>query len=93
MHDDDLNAYRQRRESFLTIFLAVLGSGAFLLFLVLLTGGFFLWVILGVALIILFALFHYLMWGRSLMRNTAGEREEEQLRARAEAEEDWPAET
>jgi len=86
---DDLDSPQQRRENFLTLFLTALGTCAVLVLLVLLTGGFFLYVVVGVALIGLIAGLHYLLWGQSFSRNTAGEREEEQLRARAE-EEDWP---
>jgi Na+-transporting methylmalonyl-CoA/oxaloacetate decarboxylase gamma subunit len=49
--------------------------------------GFFL--LVGVCLV---TLFHYVLWGRTLSQSVAGEREEEQLRQRAAAPEDWPAE-
>ena len=44
--------------------------------------------IVGIILI-LYGMFHYLLWGKMLSEQVAGEREEEQLRQRAEVEE-WP---
>jgi hypothetical protein len=51
-------------------------------------------VLLGGGMFLL-GMFHYVLWGRAFSQETAGEREEEQLRQRAaevESEEDghWP---
>lgn len=78
--------YQRRREASLAIMLALFLLGGFLLFLAVITGGFFLWVYLIVALIGLVGFFHYLLWGRSMMASTEGEREEEEARAGEEYE-------
>src|SRR4051812_6776121 len=81
-----------RRQGFLTILL-VSGATVFFLFvLILITGGFFLYVVSAVLGMVLLGLFHYLVWGMALEREVAGESEEEQLRQRAAelaAAEDW----
>jgi hypothetical protein len=82
--DQEQLEYQRRRESSLSVMLAMLGLGAFLFFLALITGGFFLWVYLITAGIAGFAYLHYLLWGRHMMETTAGEREEEEFRARFE---------
>ena len=69
------------RESMLTIVLvAVGGIGAFL-FLMLVTWGMFLYVLLALAGLAAVVFLNWLLWGRGMMRDTAGEREEEELRA------------
>jgi hypothetical protein len=78
-----------RRQTFLTVFLALLLGTFALVVLVLVSGGFFLYVIYLALAIAGIAMIHYVLWGRALSREVAGEREEEQLRQRAEAE-DWP---
>ena len=80
---------RPRRQTFLTVFLALLLGAFALLVLILVSGGFFLYVIYLALAIAGIAMIHYVLWGRALSREVAGEREEEQLRQRAEAE-DWP---
>jgi hypothetical protein len=63
-----------------------------LLVLILISGGFFLWVVLFGGGILMLGLFHYVLWGRAFSQATAGEREEEQLRQRAaaiEEDDDW----
>jgi hypothetical protein len=47
-----------------------------LLFLVILTGGFFLYFLLVVGAIVSIALMHYLLWGRAFEAQTEGDREE-----------------
>jgi hypothetical protein len=82
---------RLRRQTFLSIILTLLAAAFFLLVLILISGGFFFYVLevaLGVAA---FIGLHYLLWGRALSMQVAGEREEEQLRERAAATE-WPEE-
>jgi fatty acid desaturase len=87
---------QQHRHAFLSLFLTLLALGFGLLVLIFISGGFFLWVVLFAGGIFLFGMFHYILWGRAFSDETAGEREEEQLRQRAEteAEEQWhPPET
>jgi hypothetical protein len=87
--NEEPNPYQRRRESFLTIFLTLLGSAGILLYLIAVTGGFFLYVILAVLVIASVGFFHYLLWGRMMSESVAGEREELEQRERAEAA-DWP---
>jgi hypothetical protein len=84
--DRDPAQQTRRRETLLTIFFAVLAGGGFLLFLVLVTGGFFLYPLLVGGGIAAVGGLHYLLWGRGLTEQTAGEREEAEFRARMEAE-------
>jgi hypothetical protein len=84
--DHEVDPHRSQRENFLTVFLAVAVGAGFLVFLILITGGllfYLLLVMLGVAAL---GLVNYLLWGHALSQSTAGEREEEQLRSRAEDE-------
>ena len=78
-----------RRQTFLTVFLALLLGAFALLVLILVSGGFFLYVIYLALAVAGLALIHYVLWGRAMSRSVAGEREEEQLRQRAAAD-DWP---
>jgi hypothetical protein len=81
---------RQGRQTFLTIFLTGLLGVFCLLVLILVSGGFFFYVLLVGLGITAAGCLHYLWWGRAFSEEVAGEREEEQLRERAKAEE-WPA--
>ena len=80
------NPHRRRRETFLGLLLAVFLGGGFALFLILVTGGFFLYVLLAVAVIGMVGWVHYLLWGRALTQEVAGEREEDEARERWEDE-------
>lgn len=82
---------QQHRHAFLSLFLTILALGFSLLVLILISGGFFLYVVLFGGGILMLGLFHYVLWGRAFSDAVAGEREEEQLRQRAaevETEED-----
>ncbi len=68
LHDPD----RRRRETFLTVLLAVLGSGALLFCLVLMTGGLFIWIVVGLAGVAALGLLNYLLWGFLFSRETSG---------------------
>jgi fatty acid desaturase len=84
--------HQQHRHAFLSVFLTILGLGLALLVLILISGGFFLWVVLFGGGILLLGLFHYVLWGKLFSDAVAGEREEEQLRQRAatlETDETW----
>ena len=82
--DERIARYQQRRESILTIVFAGLGGIAILVVLTIITWGFFLYVVLIVGGIVGLAILNYFLWGRGMMRATAGEREEEELRASEE---------
>jgi hypothetical protein len=77
---------RQRRETFLSFFLALFFGCGFLLFMIVVTGGFFLYVIIAVVVIGIVGYLHYLLWGHALTQEVAGEREEEEARERWENE-------
>jgi hypothetical protein len=81
MDDEELiDQQRGWRESILTITFAGVGGTGILLFLMLITWGMFLYVLLAVAGLAAVVLVNWLLWGRGMMRDTAGEREEEELR-------------
>jgi hypothetical protein len=73
------NGPQRGRESFLALLLATLTGGGFLLFLILVSGGFFFYVLCAALAVTGLATLHYYLWGRSLTREVAGEREEQQL--------------
>ena len=77
-------AERQQRGACLTILLTGGLVGMILLVLVLATAGWAMHVVWIGTAIVLFGLFHYLLWGRLLLQQTAGEREEEEVRQKAE---------
>jgi hypothetical protein len=76
---------RRRHESFLALFLTLFFGAGFFLFLVLVTGGFFLYVLLAIVGIGVAGYVHYIVWGSSLTREVAGEREQEEARERWES--------
>jgi hypothetical protein len=84
---------QQNRHAFLSVMFTVLVLGFFVIVLILISFGGFLWVILLGGCILGVALLHYVLWGRAFSASVAGEREEEQLRQRAAATEedddDW----
>jgi hypothetical protein len=59
--------------------------------LILISGGWVLWLVIVTAAMVMFGCFHYLLWGKLLSDKVAGEREEEKLLQRASAP-DWPEE-
>ncbi len=73
---------QQHRHAFLSVFLTVLALGFFLFVLIFISGGFFLYVVLFGGAILVIALMHYVLWGRTFSAEVEGEREEEQLRQR-----------
>jgi hypothetical protein len=81
------NQPQQNRQAFLSIFLTALAVLFFMVVLIFLTGGFFLYVLEFSGAVVLLGLLHYVLWGRAFSQEVAGEREEEQLRQRAQAEE------
>ena len=85
--DYDSNLDRRRRETVLTVMLAALGSAGVLFFLVLITGGFLLWLVTGLLAVIGLGLLNYLIWGFWLVQATEGEREEAQLQGQLDVNE------
>ena len=71
------------RESMLTVILTGMVVCFTLLLLVLITGGWIFWLILIVGAMASLYVFHYVVWGKMLNDEVAGEREEEILRQRA----------
>jgi polyferredoxin len=86
--DHDPDAPRRRRETLLTFLLATVFAGGILFFLVLVSGGFFVFVMAVVFAITLVGLLHYALWGYALTQEVAGEREEAEERARWETDEE-----
>jgi hypothetical protein len=74
------------RETFLTVMLLLLLGGGIFFFLNMVTFGFFAYVMLAVLGLTWLGMFHYALWGHALSQEVAGEREEEELRRRMEAE-------
>ena len=74
------------RDTYLTIILCAFVGVPLFVFFNILTGGLFLWLLIGATGIGLLGAVHYFLWGRSFTRETAGEREEEELRTQDETE-------
>lgn len=90
--DHNYSDQQQQRHALLTVFLTVLGLLFFGLVLIVISNGLILAVMLLGGGIFFLGLINYLLWGRAFSEETAGEREEEQLRQRAaeiESEDDW----
>jgi hypothetical protein len=75
------------RAAFLAVVLSVFFGGGAVIFLIFLTGGFFLDVLVIVSGLVLLGLVHYLLWGRGFDRSVQGEREELELQREAEEQE------
>jgi hypothetical protein len=69
----------------LTILLTLMFAGGILLFLVLVSGGFFAYVLLAVFGIGAVGFLHYALWGQALTEEVAGERAAAEAKARLEA--------
>ncbi len=72
------------RESLLPVMLGLVTLGGLLLFLILVSGGFFLYVLAAVFALSLVAIVHYLMWGALMNQQSESDREEERLREEKE---------
>jgi hypothetical protein len=77
---------RSSPQGLLTIFLTLLSALGILLFLIVVSQGYFLFVAVAVAGIAGLGYFHYWLWGRSLTEEVAAER----AWAEAEAEDELP---
>ena len=78
------NANRQGRGACLSLMLTGGFAGFLLLLVVVATGGWAAYILWITAAIGMFGLIHYVLWGRLMLRQTAGEREEEEVRQRVE---------
>ena len=76
---------RQRRGACLSILMTGAAAALLLMLVVLATGGWAMYVVWVGGAILLFGLIHYGLWGQWMLRQTAGEREEEETRRKAEA--------
>jgi hypothetical protein len=72
------------RDTYLTIVLCAFVVIPLFVFFNFLTAGLLLWMLLGAVGIGILGIIHYFLWGRSFSQQTAGEREEEKLRAELE---------
>lgn len=86
MHQEP-NPGRKRRETIVALALVILLGGLLVFFLNLISMGIFLYVGAAIVLMTLVGFLHYVLWGQTLTENTAGEREEADLKAKME--EDW----
>jgi threonine/homoserine efflux transporter RhtA len=86
--DPDQDVQRQRRATVMAVAVAGILGGSCLLFAVAATSGLALIIPLALAVLAGIAFVHYLLWGRSMSRDTAGERAEE-ARRRAIDIEEW----
>lgn len=78
------------RETLLTVLLAAVGLAFFLGLLILISGGFFFWVLLFAGGVGVYAGLHYLLWGWLLPKGgEARLPDEEELKRRVEAD-SWP---
>ena len=82
---DHQSPHGPQPQNFLPVLLGTVALGGGLLFLILISGGFFLYVLLAVFLIGAVGLFHYATWGQAFHEETEGEREEERLREETRA--------
>lgn len=74
MHPEDPES--PARKSTLPIVLSGFTLAGILLFLIFVSGGFFLHVLAYTGIIVLAGLFHYLTWGNAMHQQTEGDREE-----------------
>jgi len=80
------------RGNFLALFLVTFAAVGFLVFLILISGGLFLDMIVVGGGVVALGFVNYLLWGRSFNRTMAGEREEEKLRQLMEEDDGSPNE-
>jgi hypothetical protein len=73
------------------VILSGLGCGGFLTFLILVSGGFFFWVLLAVAAIAALGYFHYLVWGFSMTQEVEEEQAHEAALRQAEFQQNPPS--
>jgi hypothetical protein len=76
------------RENLLAIVLSAMIVGGFVVFMIIATGGLLLQILGAVVVLAVLGWIHFQLWGRTLSEETAGEREEAELRAKIE-QKDW----
>jgi hypothetical protein len=79
----------QQRSSCLMALITLGIGGFFVMMLVLITGGWLLYLVYVVAGMAVFGAVHYFLWGRVMLQQTAAERERERRRERDESP-PWP---
>ena len=84
--DSDGKQMAAFRQTIVTAALTTMAAALILFAVILIGGGYFICLVGIVVAMAAFAGLHYLLWGRLMIRETAGEREEELLRERAMAE-------
>jgi hypothetical protein len=89
MEDYDSGTRSSGRDTYMAIVLCLVVGVPVFVFFNIVTGGLFILLLVLMAGVGVLGVINYFLWGRGFSRETAGEREEEQLRARMEAE-DWP---
>jgi polyferredoxin len=67
------NPHQQRRETLLTVILSGLAAGFFLFFLILVSDGLILYMVLAVAAVVALGFFHYVVWGYAMTQEVADE--------------------
>jgi hypothetical protein len=77
------------RNTFLAIVLSLLVVGGFSVFFMIITGGFFIYMLGVIAGVVALGYVNYLLWGRSLSREVTAQQEEEEARG---GHDDWPYE-
>jgi hypothetical protein len=90
MEGNDNHQPSKGRETMLTVVLTGLGAGVFLLFLILVTGGFFFFVGLAVAGITALGVLHYWLWGQAMTEDVAAEQEQHLAAQETQSERDIP---
>jgi hypothetical protein len=68
---DHDNSPRRANEALLSILLAGLAAAGFLLFMIVITGGYFIFLVAALAALAFIALFHYLLWGHAMEEQVA----------------------
>jgi hypothetical protein len=85
MDHEDLHGRSPRDLYLIVVLLTVVGFPVFVFFNII-TGGLFILLLLMAGAALLFAGLHYFLWGRAFTRETAWEREEQQVRDQLEME-------
>lgn len=85
MHPEQEPRHR-KRENFLSLLITVVVGGILFFFLNVVSLGILAHVVGAIFVFGLLGMLHYALWGQTLTQETAGEREEEALRARLESE-------
>jgi hypothetical protein len=77
-------SHQRGRDLYVAIVLCIVVGLPIFVFFNIITGGLFVLLLILIGGVAVLGGIHYLLWGRSFTAETAGEREEEQLRAELE---------